>query len=337
MLPEHTLIWIRPAIAFTLALAVMLVVRRFLLRRLATSMWKDGSGALVARAFRWPTLLWALAGSVAVALRFVKLSREDRALAHDLIGGFVIASLTLVAAGAAVRVLGLYGHRRQKPFVAAGLSKTLTYVLVWSLGGLWLLNFLDVDFKSITPFLTALGVGGLAVALALQDTLANFFAGVHILVEEPIALGEAIRLSTNEEGIVTDIGWRTTRVLTGQNNTVVIPNTKITSGILVNFSRPAERVVSSIAILVGHKADPDRVAAIALEETGRIPAILHDPAPGVAMDPGVLLTHVQLRLDFSLSKSTDGGVVQSQLRAALFRRFREEGIPLPEPPVKWGT
>jgi small-conductance mechanosensitive channel len=172
----------------------------------------------------------------------------------------------------------------------------------------------------------------LAVALALQDTLANFFAGVHILVEEPISLGDVIRLSTNEEGTVTDIGWRTTRVLTGQNNTIVIPNTKITSGILVNYSLPGERVVTSVAILVGHTADPDRVAAIALEEARRIPTVLHEPAPSVAMDPGVLLTHTQLRLDVSVPRFANGGAVQSELRAALFRRFREDGIPLPEPP-----
>ena len=76
----------------------------------------------------------------------------------------------------------------------------------------------------------ALGVGGLA--LDVQDTLANFFAGMHILLEEPISVGHAIRLSETDEGVVTDIGWRTTRLRTGRNNIIVIPHTKIASILL---------------------------------------------------------------------------------------------------------
>src|SRR4030095_2322700 len=100
-------------------------------------------------------------------------------------------------------------------FAVAGLSRTLIYIFVFSIGLLVLLSEFDVK---ITPILTALGVGGLAVALALQDTLANLFAGIHILVEEPISLGATIRLASGEEGVVTDIGWRTTRVRNGSNN-----------------------------------------------------------------------------------------------------------------------
>lgn len=331
LLPEETLLWVKPTIAFSLALTVALVGRRLVLGWISAGPRREGIGGMVARAFRVPTLLWALALSLSAGLRYVQLDAEVRHLVRDLIGAFIIVSLTLVAAAAAVRALKLYGLRQEKPFVAAGLSKTLTYVFVWSLGALWLLNYFDVDFKTITPFLTALGVGGLAVALALQDTMANFFAGIHILVEEPISLGDFIRLSTSEEGIVTDIGWRTTRVLTAQNTTIVIPNTKITSSILVNFNLPQRRVVVQTTIVVGHDADPDRVAAIALEEAQRTPLVLNEPAPQVFLDPGVLATHIQLRLDCSVAARQDLGPVQSALRLGILRRLRSEGIPLPDP------
>ena len=75
------------------------------------------------------------------------------------------------------------------------------------LGGLILLNHFKV---SITPILTALGVGGLAVALALQDTLSNLFGGFYVAVAGQVRLGDYIKLNTGEEGYVTDIGWRCT-------------------------------------------------------------------------------------------------------------------------------
>ena len=86
----------------------------------------------------------------------------------------------------------------------------------------------------------------IAVALALQDTLANLLAGIHILVERPIVVGDSIKLESGHEGVVTDIGWRTTRVRTGSNDMVVVPNTKITSGILVNYSLPDRRTVAEV-------------------------------------------------------------------------------------------
>lgn len=175
-----------------------------------------------------------------------------------------------------------------------------------------------------------MGVGGIAVALALQDTLANFFAGIHILVEEPISVGDSIRLSSNEEGVVTDIGWRTTRVLTGQNNTIVIPNTKITSGILVNYSLPRKRLVLSVPILVAHHADPDKVVRVVLQEAATAPGVLLAPAPQVFFDPGVTFTHMQFKLEVSVPDRASSGRIQSDLRLAILRRFQVERIPLPE-------
>lgn len=328
---EQTLIYVRPVIAFVASLLVSLALRKLMLGWMARRPWRWAIGTVVARTFSLPTFLWAMALSLAIALRFVRLSNEERQWAHDWIGAFVIISLTLVAAAAAVRALTVYGERQEKQFVVAGLSKTLTYVGVWSLGAVVLLNYLNLD-KTIAPLLTALGVGGIAVALALQDTLANFFAGIHILVEEPISVGHIIRLSSGEEGTVTDIGWRTTRVLTGQNSTIVIPNTKITSGILVNHSLPEMRVVMQTQILVGHGADPDEVARLAIEVAQATPGILATPPPLVFFDPGVTLTHLGLRLDASVADRNLLGGIQSTLRAALLRRFRCEGIPLPEVP-----
>ena len=110
---------------------------------------------------------------------------------------------------------------------------------VFSIGKtIQVLIILSVIGISVTPILTALGVGGLAVALALQDTLSNLFAGAPILMEKPIRAGDFIRLETGREGYVVDIAWRTTRIWMLTNNLVVIPNSKIAQSTLTNYHLP---------------------------------------------------------------------------------------------------
>ena len=97
----------------------------------------------------------------------------------------------------------------------------------------------------ITPILTALGVGGLAVALALQDTLANLFAGLYLSVAKHIRLGNYIRLASGEEGYVVDIDWRATRLRQLTNNTVLVPNAKLSQSIVTNYHLPDRELAAS--------------------------------------------------------------------------------------------
>ncbi len=271
-----------------------------------------------------PSILWCLAAATAVAIHNATLTGSQLYWAERALSAFLILSISLVVASVLVRLIGLYGERNSLPFAVAGLSRTLVYVLVLSIGALILLRIFGLE---ITPLLTALGVGGLAVALALQDTLANLFAGIHILVEQPLMVGDMIRLSTNEEGVVKDIGWRTTRVLNGTNSMIVIPNTKITSGILINFSAPSARVSADIPILVAHHADPDQVIRIAMDVAHKTPGILSDPSPCVFLDPGVLLSHMEFKLNVHLPSHQESGPIKSALRLGLLQSFRSAEIP----------
>lgn len=275
---------------------------------------------------RLPSVFWCLAAALEISLRYANLNQRQEAVATQLIAAFLIISISLAAASLAVRMLRVYGERNAMPFAVAGLSSTLTRVFVLAVGALVLMHHFDIAVGGV---LTALGIGGLAVALALQDTLANFFAGVHILIEAPIRLGDFIRLSSNEEGIVTDIGWRTTRVRTGNNNTIVIPNTKITSGILTNYSLPDRRCATEITVQTGMDADPDLVAHLALDIAQNTEGVLTDPTPVVLFDPGVTAISLQFKLVVSVPDQSQRGGVQSQIRLQLLRAFHEHHVPLP--------
>lgn len=316
-----------PTATFLAALAALLLLRHLFVRWMRRRVRGEKSFLAVALDTLWfPSLLWCLAGAMAVSLRFAELTPTQMQWAAGAIVTFIIVSLTLVVSSVAVRMISVYGERQGMPFAMAGLSRTLTRVLVLAIGAMTLLAYLGL---SITPLVTALGVTGLAVALALQDTLTNFFAGVHILVERPIFVGDFIKLEGGEEGVVTDIGWRTTRLRTGANNVVVIPNTKITSGILVNYSLPDRRVVVELAILVAHEADAGQVCRIALEEAAQVEGVLQDPPPMILCDPGVLPTHVQFKLLVHVENRLMQGLVQSAIRLRLLSRFRAEGVPPP--------
>src|SRR5581483_1111858 len=116
-----------------------------------------------------------------------------------------ITSLTLMVSRLAGNFVRFYGGRFASDFPVTSLTKNLAQIFVITLGALSILHSLNI---SVTPLLTALGVGGLAVALALQDTLSNLFGGFYITVAGQIRLGDYIRLNTGEEGFIADISWR---------------------------------------------------------------------------------------------------------------------------------
>jgi small-conductance mechanosensitive channel len=319
-----------PLAIFGGALAVFLVIRAVLLRLLHRKKLTSTSMAILLDAIEMPSIFWCLAAATDFAIDYSALPPKVLYWASRGVGGFLIISVSLVLSTIAVRIMSNYGERHEMLFATAGLPRTLTRGFVLGIGALMLLKHFNV---SITPLLTALGVGGLAVALALQDTLANFFAGVHILVETPIRLGDFVKLSTGEEGVVTDIGWRTTRVRTGSNNTIVIPNTKITSGILTNFGMPDGRVVTEVTIIASLDADPEKIAPLLMEAASSAPGALSDPSPVLLFDPGVTLTHMQFKLLVHVPNQALRGSVQSAIRVHALELFRKHKVPLPGGPT----
>ena len=323
----HTDRLLQNLLLFGGALAVLLILRNLALawlRRKATSL--DTVPHLISSRLRIPTFLWCLAGALDAAVRYLDLTDRQERQAHVWIVLFMIASFTLVASALLLGIIEVYGSRKKVPFAVAGLSRTIIQIIVFSVGALSMLRYMGI---SVTPMLATLGVGGLAVALALQDTMANFFAGVHILVEGPISVGNYIKLAEEQEGVVTDIGWRTTRLVTHANNTIVIPNKKITSEILTNFDMPDLRVVVELLIVVDRDMDPEVVRTLALKAVAEAEGPLTEPSPLVLMEPGVTPTHLQMKLVFSAKSRRQMPVAKSNVNFRLNAELRANGVKFP--------
>lgn len=319
--------WGEIAAWFLGALVVLLLIRGLLLRVLRRRGEQDHPYVrLFGETIRFPSLLWSLAGALTAGARYADLTTKQEKTVDTWVAVFWITSVTLVVSSIVVRMFMLFGEKRGVQMASSGLARTLTQVVVLMTGALILLNYLGI---SVTPILTVLGVGGLAVGLALQDTLSNLFAGVHILIEEPFKVGDFIRLSTGEEGTVSDIGWRTTRLLMGSNNLTVIPNNKITTTALVNFALPGKWLMTEIDIATAHAADPVLVERLALEAARQTEGVLPTPDPVFLFDPGPLPTHLQFKLIVPIEDRLQQGLVRSRIRFALTRRFNEHGVPLP--------
>ena len=282
--------------------------------------------------FRVPSLIWCILIGLYTAIDTAELPQRPSATALKLLFSLLVISVTVAIAnlsGTALRV-GLKQSHVAMP--ATGLSLTFVKVVIWITGGLVLLGGLGI---SITPVLTALGVGGLAVALALQDTLSNFFAGIHLLIEQPIRVGDFIKLESGQEGYVADIGWRTTRIRMLPNNMVILPNSKLTQSIVTNYYLPEPQMALLLPVSVSYKADPEQIERVLVEEAraafGQIPGLLADPAPFVRFIPGFGESSLDFTLICQVREFTDQYLAQHELRKRILKRFNQEGIEIPFP------
>jgi small-conductance mechanosensitive channel len=209
----------------------------------------------------------------------------------------------------------------------------ITRVLVASLGLLLLLNTVGI---AITPLLTALGVGGLAVALALQDTLAQLFAGIHILASHQIQPGAYILLDNDMEGYVEDTNWRNTIIRQTSNNVIVVPNDTLAKSILTNYHQPDQQMSVSVTVGVNYDSDLDRVEQVTLEVARQTLAEVDGAVP--EYEPVVRFTDfgessVNFSVTLRAAEATKRGLVTHEFIKRLHRRFQDEAIDMPFPTI----
>ncbi|MDO8494400.1 MAG: mechanosensitive ion channel family protein [Deltaproteobacteria bacterium] len=177
-----------------------------------------------------------------------------------LVAAIFVATATL--AKMAVGLIDLYVKKSNRVLPATSIFTNLTRVFVFVIGGLIVLQSLGI---SITPILTALGVGGLAVALALQETLANLFAGLHIILSRQVRPGDYVELDSGKAGYVSDINWRNTVIRTLPNNTIIVPNAKLASAIITNYNRPDREVAVTVEVGVSYESDLKNVEKVTVQ------------------------------------------------------------------------
>ena len=243
-----------------------------------------------------------------------------------------LISLLYYASQASQILLNHWLSRSAGSEAMQGQSRMLVRTLFLVIGVMLLLENLGI---SLTALWTTLGVGSVAVALALQDTLSNFFGGIYLQLDRPVRLGDYVKLGTGEEGFVTQMGWRSTRMRTLSNNIVVIPNSKLATQNITNFSLPEQEMSLNIPVSVGYDSDPDEIERILVEEAtsqpDEIPGLRQDTPPIVRLIPGFGDSALNFTLTCRVASYVDQYLVQHQLRKRILARFRKDGINMPFP------
>jgi small-conductance mechanosensitive channel len=205
--------------------------------------------------------LWLFVLGAVVGARFGRLAEDpQRILDRSALVIVVLSASFALAAFAgriASRALNRVGH-----LPATSLVEHVIRIVIVSIGAMVVLTNLGI---AIAPILTALGVGSLAIALALQPTLANLFAGFYLALTRQMRIGDFVELETGQRGIVSDIGWRTTHLHDPQDCLVIVPNAKLAELIVRNYSRPDPEYAVVVPVGAGYGADLERVEELALK------------------------------------------------------------------------
>jgi small-conductance mechanosensitive channel len=329
--------WLRlvvPACVLAATVAAGYVIRSLLFRALQRWGSKGTSRVdlILTRSLGGPIIIWSLLAGVYLAVESSEATTRAANLVDRVLLVLAILSMTWVAASLSGNLVRYYGTRVSGAMPVTTLTQNLVQLFVVMIGILVLLRHFGI---SITPILTAFGVGGLAVALALQDTLSNLFGGFYVTVAGQVRLGDYIRLNTGEEGYVTDISWRSTTVRALGNNLIIIPNAKLAQAVVTNYCLPERRMSLNIPIGVSYTSDPDHVERVLLEEAqsaaGAIPGLLAEPAPVVRLIPGFGDSALSFTLTCQVAEFVDQFPVQHELRKRILKRFQLERIEMPYP------
>lgn len=309
------------------------VVHQFIISRLrklsekTAWAWDD----IVIKSLGRVTIIWFFIGGTYLAILETPLMESYRQTIWQVLLILFIGSISLVLSRMAVGFIKAYSDKTQGAMPATSIFTMLTRVIIYTLAVLVILQTFGV---SITPFLTALGVGGLAVALALQETLGNLFAGIHLIASKKFKPGDYIELEGGNSGFIEDISWRNTTIRTMANNLVILPNQKIASATITNYSRPQKDMSVLVDVGVSYGSDLERVEKIVIEVgqdvmdkvTGGVEGFVPLVRFHTFGDSGINFT-VVLRVQEFVNQY----LVKHEFVKALRERFKKEDIEIPFP------
>lgn len=332
-LPKSIAPYFKPVVFVLLSLLVGFLIRRFLVMRLknlaaqTVNIYDD----IVVDVLRRKTILWVGLIAGIIAAPSLPWRPTDLRWVEQILMAIFVLSLTLAAVRAFTQVVDRYSEQSGTGVGGTTLIRYVGSVIFYVAGAILILSLFDI---SVLPAITALGVGGLAVALAFQDTLANIFAGIHITLSRQLRMGDYIEIvGQAQQGFVYDIGWRTTTLRTLSNNLVIVPNKKMAESIMLNYNLPEATLAVELSVGVDYNIDPAWVEQVIIDEVksayGEVEGLLDlEPAVRfVAFGDSALQINAYPQIN-SIEYKTPA---RHALMKRLYRRFREEGISIPYP------
>ncbi len=329
-------VWIALPVFFLLWVVIGMVAKKILfpiLNFLAKkTSWKFDD--LFLESLEIPFIIMVFVTGAVVAIEILTLHGEKGALTKYSIvclkAGTIIAIVVFIDQFLS-KLIETYSPKVELLRISKSLASGLVHGLVIVIGGLILLDSLGV---SITPIIASLGIGSLAVALALQPTLENLFSGFQIILDRPIMPGQFIKLNTGEEGFVERVGWRSTWIRQLPNNMIVIPNKELVNSRVLNYHYPSAEQGVTVEVGVHYNSDLKKVERLVEDVGGHIMKTVKGGVPEFLPvvryhsfgDSSINFTAV-----LRVKDVVDGSLVKHEFIKLLAERFSKEGIVIPYP------
>lgn len=251
--------------------------------------------------------------------------------------GFNISIETLIIASA-ILVIGWFANKISNKIIERGVKKrngdkhaaiTAKKVSSYVIYPITFIIVLGVFGLPITALGTTLGLIGLGISFALKDMIANFISGIMILINRPFKIGDQIKVS-GEEGTVQDIELRATDIKTYDGRKVIVPNSQLYSGLVINNTAYDLRRFE-VVVGVGYDDDIDSARKLAIESLEEADMVEESPEPQILVDElGGSSVNIKLR---GWTKPSKANMVQaaSQVTQGVKEKYDENGIDIPYP------
>jgi small-conductance mechanosensitive channel len=275
--------------------------------------------------------LWFLLIGLVLGLRHVMGPWEFMGWAYKIATALFILSMTVAIASVLTGLLTVSAKTWGDASHSSSLVQNAIRIVVISLGLLVIAGNMGI---AITPIITALGVGSLAVALALQPTLSNLFAGFQISLTRMVRIGDYVELETGQTGYVEDIDWRATHIRELPNNRYIVPNAKLADLIVRNYSLPENEQSVTVPVGVSYDSDLERVERVTIEVAKESMKEVQGAAAG--FEPFIRYTQfgdsaIQFSVILRVQSFADRFPITHDFIKRLHGRYAKERIEIPFP------
>ncbi len=276
-------------------------------------------------------IIWFSVLGIYIALINLKL---DPNLSQVIVQGLIILlmlSVLLVLARITNRGITVIADRMEGTLISSTIVINITNFIYLMLALLIIIESLGIN---VTPLITLLGIGGLTVALALQQTLSNFFAEIYIVASREFKMDDYIKLDSGEEGYITDMNWRHAIIRPPTNIDIVIPNSRLASAVVTNFGTHHNEIALTIQIGISYESDLDFVETVtnevALETIKSVQGVLPKNKPYIRF-----FNFGPSTIDFMVNlfgkKRKDITLIRHEFMKNIIKRYRKENIDMPFP------
>ncbi len=289
------------------------------------------SDDLIVKTIRNWVIPWFLALGLFLGLNRLQLESRFYVWLENGLLIFYIVSATFITARIISGMLSIKASDSDAVVPSSSIVGNIVRVVIYIVG---LLVIFQSQGISITPMLTALGVGGLAVALALQNTLANLFAGLQIIGSGKLNHGNFIKLASGEDGYIEDITWRSTTIRAMSDHIIIVPNAKLADMIVINYYLPHSHLSFLVEVGVSYDSDLNHVETVTKEV---IKQTLNDMEGGVKdFEPIIRFygfgdSSINLKAILRVNDYSAQFAIKSEFIKKLHERYNKEGINIPFP------